>query len=121
MRCKNFSIKRAFLETFFIIIIIIYTQTLWMSTRKCGFIKNFVRAVAVLSKVIFKNHQTKLSVYNVLERLRIAPDGIFETLHEHSYDYMCYLKDAKYGHSMDTICISVHIDYYISYMNKLPY
>ena len=70
---------------------------LWMSTRKCGFIKNFVRAMAVLSILKSKNRQAKLDILNirnVLERLRIAPDSIFETLHEHSY----YLKDAEYGH-----------------------
>ena len=66
-----------------------------MSTRKCNFIRNFVRAMAVLSKVIFKNHQAKLSVYNALERHWIAPDCVFETLHEHSYNYMYYLKDAS--------------------------
>ena len=77
--------------------------------------------MAVLSIVECENRQTKLSVCNAIERLSIAQDSIFEILHEHSYNYTCYLKDAEYGHSMDTICISVHIDYYISYMNKLPH
>ena len=66
-----------------------------MSTRKCGFIKNFVRAMAVPLKAIFKNRQTKLSACNVLERLRIAPGRIFETLYECLYKYTYYLKDAK--------------------------
>ena len=95
---------------------------LWMSTRKCDFIKNFVRAMAVLSKVSLRFHISEPKIYhshNVLERLRIAPDCIFETLRECSYNYMYYLKYAEYGHSMDTICISLHPYNYKSYMHIL--
>ena len=71
---------------------------LWMSTRKCSFIKIFVRAMAVLSKVSLRFHISEPKIYhshNVLERLRIAPDCIFETLRECSYNYMYYLKYAN--------------------------
>ena len=79
-------------------IIIIYTRWWLDLTRKCGFIKNFVRAVAVLSKVPLRFHISEPKIYhtcNVLKRLRIAPDCIFETLRECSYNYMYYLKDAN--------------------------
>ena len=47
-----------------------------------------------ISDFIVQNQQYVVS-YDVLKHLRIAPDCIFERLHECAYDYTQYLKDAE--------------------------